>query len=35
MLQEALIEGEESDISDKSFDEIIEEARTEIKGKYS
>ena len=35
MLREALIEGEESGISDKSIDEIIEEARAEIKAKPS
>lgn len=33
MLQDTLIEGEESGISDKSFDEIIEEARAGIKTK--
>ncbi len=35
MLQEALIEGEESGISEKSFDEIIEKARAKIKTKPS
>ena len=33
MLQDVLTEGEESGISDKSFDEIIDEARSEIKAK--
>ncbi len=35
MLQDALTEGLESGISDKSFDEIIEEARAKIKAKPS
>jgi hypothetical protein len=35
MLREALIEGEESGISDKSFDEVREEARAEMKEKSS
>lgn len=33
MLQDAITEGLESGISDKSFDEIIEESRAEIKAK--
>jgi len=33
MLQDAITEGIKSGISDKSFDEIIEEARTELKAK--
>ena len=35
MLQDALIEGEESGISDKSLDEITEKARAEMKTKQS
>ncbi len=35
MLEDVLTEGLESGISDKSFDEIIEEARAEIKVKPS
>lgn len=33
MLQDTLIEGEMSGISDKSFDEIIEEVRAGLKAK--
>ncbi len=34
MVQDALIEGEKSGICNKSFDEIIEKARSKIKAKH-